>query len=237
MTKEMILTCLGDHPWAENLIVLDMVDSTNNYLKTHFDLPHGTVVIADCQTAGRGRLGRTFVSPKGQGLYLSVLLHQKPELRLTPMAAEAVRRGVLLETGIAAQIKWVNDLQCGGKKLCGILTEAAADHVILGIGLNCRGTPHEAAVSLETLGCPVDRSRLAAQVIYQLSSMSEQWMEDYRKHCCTIGQEIAIHQNGTVRRGHADDVDDMGALLVTLPDGQKERIFSGEVTIRQEVIL
>lgn len=234
MTKETILSYLNDHPWAKHLTVLPIIGSTNTYLKelARQGAPHGTAVIADHQTAGRGRLGRSFVSPKGSGLYLSVLLRQSPDLRLTPMAAEAVRRAVLEASGLEAQIKWINDLVYDGKKLCGILTELCGDAVILGIGINCRGIPHEVATSLEEAGHPCDRSKLAAAVLKALSHMSPTWLADYRAHCLTIGQDVQLIQNETVRLAHADDMDDQGALLVTLSDGTKERIISGEVSVR-----
>ena len=234
MTKETILSYLKDHPWGQTLTVLPTVGSTNTYLKelARSGAPHGTVVIADHQTHGRGRRGRSFLSPKGSGLYLSVLLRQEPDLRLTPMAAEAVRRGILEAGGPQVQIKWINDLVLDGKKLCGILTELCGDGVIIGIGINCTGIPHEVATSLEASGYPCDRSRLAAAVVSQLSRMSPAWMADYKAHCLTVGQDVQLVQNGIVRMAHADDLDEMGALLVTLPDGTKERIFSGEASVR-----
>lgn len=233
MTKETILSYLRNHPWKKALTVLPETSSTNTYLKelAKQGAPHGTVVIANRQTAGRGRLGRSFQSPEG-GLYLSLLLRQSPDLRLTPMAAEAVRRAVLEVSGLAAQIKWINDLVYGGKKLCGILTELCGDAIIVGIGINCRGTPHEIATSLEEAGHPCDRNKLAAAVIEQLSQMSPDWLESYKTHCLTIGQDVQLIQNDTVRLAHVDDMDQEGALLVTLPDGTKERIFSGEVSVR-----
>ncbi|MBQ9968226.1 MAG: biotin--[Oscillospiraceae bacterium] len=233
MTKETILSYLGDHPWGETLIVLPRVSSTNTYLKelAKNGAPHGTVVIAELQTEGRGRLGRRFESPRG-GLYLSVLLRQSPDFRLTPMAAEAVRRAIAASSGLRPQIKWINDLVCGGKKLCGILTELCGDAAVVGIGINCEGTPHEVATSLEAEGCPCDRSRLAAEVIRALSEMTPHWLTDYKRHCLTIGQDVQLIQNDAVRYAHADDMDEDGALLVTLADGTKERIFSGEVSVR-----
>ena len=230
MTKETVLQNLPDHPWAQNLVFLEEVSSTNSYAK---NLPHGSCVMADRQTAGRGRLGRSFLSPAG-GLYLSIVLQTEPNFLLTPMAAEAVRRAVLSQTGLAAQIKWVNDLVCGGKKLCGILTEVCGDKVIIGIGLNCRSVPHETATSLEVLGYPTDRGRLAAAIMEEVSRLwdTTHWLADYKTHCLTLGQDVQLIQNDTVRCAHVDDMDDSGALLVTLPDGSKERIFSGEVSLR-----
>ena len=177
-------------------------------------------------------MGRSFASPKGQGLYLSLVLRQKPELRLTPLAAEAVRRAIVSVTGLQPQIKWINDLVIGGKKLCGILTEAVQDHVIIGVGINCEGIPHEIATSLAQHGCTTDRSRLAASVVTHLSQMELGWMAAYKTHCLTIGQDVQLLQNDTVRYAHVDDLDEEGALLVTLQDGSKDRIFSGEVSVR-----
>ena len=234
MTKETIQFYLKNHPWTEQITVLKTVGSTNTYLKEQAKqgAPHGSIVIADAQTAGRGRLGRRFESPQGKGLYLSVLLRQEPDLRLTPLAAEAVRRALLQEPGIRTQIKWINDLVCDGKKLCGILTEISEGCVIIGVGINCEGIPHEVATSLAELGFAADRNKLAAAVINQISRMSVDWMESYKANCLTIGQDVQLLQNDTVRYAHADDMDDMGALLVTLADGSKERIFSGEVSVR-----
>lgn len=232
MTKETILTHLGEHPWADKLTFLPTVNSTNTYAKAH--LLHGACVIADHQTAGRGRLGRSFASPKGQGLYLSVVLKTPPSSLLTPMAAEAVRRAIQKETGLCPSIKWVNDLVCNGRKLCGILTEISAEFAIIGIGLNCRGIPHEVATSMEAEGTACDRSRLAAAIIMEISKLwnKTHWLADYKRHCLTIGQDVQLIQNDTIRYGHVNDMDDTGALLVTLPDGTNERIFSGEVSIR-----
>ena len=233
MTKETILSHIKDHPWAEYLTVLPEVGSTNTYLKelAKDGAPHGTAVIALRQTGGRDRLGRRFESPQG-GLYLSVLLRQSPDFRLTPTVAEAVRRAVLEVSGLQAQIKWINDLVYGGKKLCGILTELCGDAAIVGIGINCEGTPHEVATSLAEEGHPCDKRILAAEVLRQLSQMSPAWLSDYKANCLTIGQDVQLIQNDTVRYAHVDDMDEDGALLVTLLDGTKERIFSGEVSVR-----
>lgn len=230
MTKETLVQHLPHHPWRDNVTVLEEVSSTNSYAKA---FGHGTCVLADRQTAGRGRRGRSFCSPAG-GLYLSVVLQTPPSFLLTPMAAEAVRRAVAEITGLQPKIKWVNDLVAGGKKLCGILTEIFEDKVIIGIGLNCRGIPHENATSLEALGHAADRSRLAAAILEQIFRLwdTADWLDSYRANCLTLGQDVQLLQNDTVRYAHVDAMDDTGALLVTLPDGSKERIFSGEVSVR-----
>ena len=115
---------------AQHLCVLSTVDSTNNYLKQRAaDLPHGYAVVADCQTAGRGRLGRSFISPSGSGIYISLLLRPNIPLErmhlMTVGAAIAACEAIQETAGFTPDIKWVNDVLMHGKKLCGILTEAS----------------------------------------------------------------------------------------------------------------
>ena len=237
-----------------NLIVLDSIDSTNNYAKQLAgSVPCGTVIIADHQTAGRGRMGRSFSSPKGMGLYCSVIYQPRFSMDklplLTVFAAEAARRAVLDVCGIDAGIKWINDLVYGGRKLCGILTELTfsssgqPDHAIVGIGINCNQLAEDfpddirdMAVSLrQILNRKIDRAELATALLRQLDTameMPQPWLSDYRSHCITLGQDAQLVQNGQVRSAHVDGMDDSGALLVTLSDGTKERIFSGEVSVR-----
>lgn len=239
---------------SERLIVLESVDSTNNYAKelARQGAVHGTAVIADGQTAGRGRMGRSFASAKGLGLYCSVVLRPQlsPEdlMTLTVLAAEASRRAIREVFGMEPGIKWINDLVYEGKKLCGILTElgfsgSVPDYAVVGIGINCNQQPEDfppevaaMATSIrQVLGCEVNRAPLAAALLRQLElALRNQstWLDSYRAHCITIGQDVQLLQNGTVRQAHAVGMDDQGALLVTLPDGTKERIFSGEVSVR-----
>ena len=123
------------------LIRYKTIDSTNTALKTMTDATHGTILCSSVQTAGRGRLGRSFHSEEG-GLYLSLLLKRQEPLdqllHLTPMVAVAVRRAIKDVCSLDADIKWINDLQIQGKKICGILTEVAPQGgIIIGIGINC----------------------------------------------------------------------------------------------------
>lgn len=241
-------------PQQDRLIVLDTVDSTNNYAKelARQGVPQGTTVIADGQTAGRGRMGRSFASAKGMGLYCSVILRPRlsPDqlMNLTVLAAEAARRAVREVFGIESGIKWINDLVYDGKKLCGILTELGfsegnPDYAVVGIGINCNQLaedfpPEIAAMATsvrQILGYEADRAALAAALLRQLELAQQgrrSWLDSYRAHCVTIGQDVQLIRNGSVRQAHAADMDDQGALLVTLPDGTQERIFSGEVSVR-----
>lgn len=251
---------LQGHPWAENAIWLPTVHSTNTHaaMLARQGAPHGTVVLADRQTAGKGRLGRTFSSPEGKGIYCSAVLRYdvQPErlFALTPIMAEAARRAVEAVTGLQPQIKWINDLVLHGRKLCGILTElgtenGAVAYVIVGIGINCSQQMEdfppelrETAISLEqALGKTVDREAVILELIRQIQlaadgflQNSSEWMISYVNHCETVGKDVMLIRNDERREAHVDGIDDRGALLVTLPDGKKETVFTGEVSVRSK---
>lgn len=246
------------HPWAEKAIWLPTVNSTNTHaaMLAKQGAPHGTVVLADLQTAGKGRLGRTFSSPAGKGIYCSVVLRYdvQPErlFSLTPIMAEAARQAVAAVTGLQPQIKWINDLVLHGRKLCGILTElgtenGAVSYVIVGIGINCSQQEEDfppelrqTAISLQqALGKPVDREAVALELIRRVQLAADgfpenaaAWMKTYVNHCLTVGKDVQLIRNGETREAHVDGVDERGALLVTLPDGTKETVFSGEASVR-----
>ncbi len=261
-TPDVLSVCelraaLGDHPWAERIIVLPEVDSTNNYANqlAQSGAPDGTVVLAERQTGGRGRMGRSFDSPAGVGVYLTVLL--RPSARadelssLTLRAAEAMCDAVEKAAGVRPGIKWTNDLVLGQKKLCGILTELSveaesgmAEYVVIGIGVNVGQQPEDfppevrpVATSLrEQTGRAVRRAALAAEMIRALSRMAENgdgaWLARYRADCVTLGREIRVIAGGRARPARANGVDETGALLVTWDDGTSGRVFSGEVSVR-----
>lgn len=246
---------LAEHPWQDKIIWLDTVDSTNTYAKelARNGAPEGTVVIADQQTGGRGRLGRSFSSPAGMGIYLSVILRPNclPEelMHLTCAAGVAAGDAIANVTNQIPNIKWTNDLVLRRRKLGGILTELSVNSLtrmvewaVVGIGINCCQTdfPEEIrqiAISLEI--SPSGRTQLAAALICSLYSMRQQLftakdgiMEDFRHRCITIGQRISILRGDEVRHGKAVDVNNNGGLEVVFPDGHRETITSGEVSIR-----
>ncbi len=248
------------HPWRQHLIQLDTVDSTNRYAKdlARQGAPEGTVVIAKEQTGGRGRLGRSFCSPAGQGLYLSLILRPecKPDalLHLTCAAGVAAAEAVEKTVGIRPGIKWTNDLVFGKRKLGGILTELSVssqtgkvDYVIIGIGINCRQTEADFPRELQGLACslhtvtgrPVDPNVLASELIAALHflccglfSRKSDILTQFRQDCVTLGQEVSILRGDEVRHGRALSVNDDGGLLVAYPDGSQQIIASGEVSIR-----
>lgn len=251
---------LGPHPWAAQVQIFEEVESTNTLLKSlgHQGAPHGTVLIADRQSAGRGRLGRTFLSPGGVGVYLSVLIRpQCPPaqiMHLTCAVAVAMCDAVEAACGLRPQIKWTNDLVLGARKLGGILTELSlnpqtqlVDWAVIGIGINCCQSEEDFDPSIRSMatslqlatGHPVARGGLAAEMIRALHHMSENLLSDkaltmaqYARDCITIGKEIQVIRGGSIRPGKAVGIDLDGGLMVCYADGSRETVSSGEVSIR-----
>lgn len=259
MTQKILSLLPPGHPWGQQIIHLNTVDSTNTYAKklAQQGAPEGTVIIADEQTGGRGRLGRRFSSPAGLGLYLTVILRPncppRELMHLTCAVGLAASDAVEIAAGITPGIKWTNDLVVGKRKLGGILTELSTDPVtklvdyaIVGIGINCcqqaddfPSEIRDIATSLRLSDCPADRTALAAALIDRLYQMSRSLrsgksdtMARFTRRCVTIGQEISIVRGDVVCHGKALDVDPDGALVVQMPDGSRHAIASGEVSIR-----
>ena len=248
------------HPWRDQLKWFDTVSSTNTLAKEMAaqGAPHGTVLIADQQTGGRGRLGRSFHSPEAAGLYMSVILRpQCPPtalMHLTCAVAVAVCDGIERAFGFRPGIKWINDLVVSGKKLGGILTELSihpntglTDYAIIGIGINCTQRSEEFPEDIRSMACSaamfakkaVDRSRLAAALINELEEMSRRLLSDkedimarYRQDCVTIGSHVQVLSNGQAREATALDVDADGGLIVAFADGHTETVSCGEVSVR-----
>ena len=217
--------------------------------------PHGTLVAANCQTAGRGRRGRSFASPPGTGLYLSMVLRGalpvQSAVLTTSAAAVAVCRAVESVSGKRLDIKWVNDLYYQGKKCCGILTEAAADmesggvdYLVVGVGINLYepegGWPEELGKTATAIFAPgeaANRCRLAAAIADELLALYDTlpdtaFLEEYRVRNIVPGRDVLVIQNGQSRPAHALAITDEGHLLVRLPDGSEETLSFGEVSIR-----
>ena len=252
-----IAACLPDHPWLPTVQIFEEIGSTNTFAKqlAAEGAAAGTVILAERQTAGRGRLGRSFCSEPG-GLYMSVILRpgEKPEalMHLTAAAAVAAMRAVEESCGVKADIKWTNDLVVGRRKLCGILTELSMDFdtrlvdaVIIGIGINCNQASLDPAISdmattlRQETGAAVDRNLLAANLIcafYALSetllSQKEDWLRRFRERCITPGQDVKLIRGYEVRFAHAEAIGPDAELIVRLPDGSTEAIASGEVSVR-----
>lgn len=231
------------------LHVLRAVDSTNR-LARQLGLdgtPSGTAVVAERQTAGRGRNGRTFLSPPG-GVYLSVVVRPKvppPQAgRLTLMTAVAVCEAIERVSACRPVIKWPNDVLIGGGKVCGILLEMVAredcvDFVVLGAGINVRSAPDGVgATSLWAEGARVGRAEVAGAVLDRLdaayaASVGGRWTEvlsQWRHRCVTMGQMVRVTSTGGQRIvGRAVDITQDGALLVDAPEGVRT-VYAGDVT-------
>jgi BirA family biotin operon repressor/biotin-[acetyl-CoA-carboxylase] ligase len=213
---------------------------------------HGEVVIAEAQTAGRGRRGRTWVSPARKNLYLSVVL--RPDLppqrapELTLLGSVAVCE-VVREAGVDAAIKWPNDILTGSRKLAGILTEMAADPdriqwVVLGVGVNLNAVPEdfppelqeEATSLLIARGGPVPRALFAAALLARLEAWLERHAEEgfrpireaWRALSGTLGRQVRVASRDAEIVGVAEDIDDAGALLVRTSAGVV-RVLAGDV--------
>lgn len=259
MTHEILSQLSPQYPWGELLRYLSETDSTNDQLKAlaRKGAPHGTALIAGHQTGGRGRKGRTFLSPAGMGVYLSILL--RPDcaptelMHLTCAVGCAMCDAVEAAAGFRPGIKWTNDLVCGKRKLGGILTElgftpqGALDYAIVGIGINCCQKESDFAPEIRDIagslsmaaGREIDRARVAAAMLDALFQMDKRLLSDkaglmaqYRQSCVTLGKEISLVRGDEIRHGTALDVDGDGALVVRFPDGHTEAVNSGEVSVR-----
>ena len=219
----------------------DTVDSTNTVCKSLAaqGAPSGTAVIARRQTAGRGRMGRSFESPEGLGLYLSVLWRPEgtPEdlLPLTPMAAVSAAGAIRRVTGAPVRIKWPNDLVLEGRKLAG--------YVVIGIGVNLRQRPDDfspevarIATSLEAQGYPADRAALETALAEALCQAFGHlhtpavYAADYRRLCLNLGQTLRIPDTGETVT--ALDIDRQYGLVVRRRDGTVDTLRCGEVSVR-----
>ena len=231
--------------------VLGEVTSTNALLRQQASMgaPDGTVLAAGSQSLGRGRLGRSFFSPADTGIYLSVLLRRdwgaEESRRLTTIAALAACRAVSRVSGKEAGIKWVNDVFLEGKKVCGILTEAAfsledgkLDYAVVGVGFNAYAPRDGFPEELREIAGPVfdapqeeGRNRLAAAFLNELGTLlanPEGYLEDYRAHSLVLGREILAGD----RKATALELDDSCGLVVRYEDGSMDTLRAGEISIK-----
>ena len=238
--------------------VLECVDSTNNVIKDYAAKgeAEGTVVIAKEQSGGKGRLGRSFFSPQGTGLYLSILLRpQMPvsrAVRATTCAALAVCEAIEKATGRTPGIKWVNDVYLDGKKVCGILTEASlsvesggVDHAVVGIGVNVYEPKGGFPEPIKDIACAVSKTKtadlknkLAAYIItgfmrYYKDIEKGGFREDYGRRLIWKGERIYLISGGTKTACRINDVDEECRLDVVLENGEHRLISSGEISIRR----
>ncbi len=236
---------------STNIIVKDITRSTNLDVKAlaATGAPEGTVVIAGEQTAGRGRLGRSFFSPKDAGLYMSILL--RPELAasdalaVTTCAAPAVCEAIESVCNAKAGIKWVNDIYIDGRKVCGILTESVVDahgrldSAVLGIGVNVADTafPADIADTAASLHISADmRPQLAAAILerffpYYRQLPEKAYLNEYRRRSILTGKYIEYEQAGIMHTAKVTGIDDEARLIVADSTGNELHLSSGEVRI------
>ncbi len=233
------------------------LDSTNTRAKAiaATGAPHGYLVIAESQTGGKGRRGRTFYSPEHTGVYITFVLRPKllaeRAVMITSMAAVAVARAIETVADVDVRIKWVNDLYINGRKTCGILCEASMDfesgqleYAVLGIGINVspmRFPPElgDIATSIgNECGHQVSRSRLIAEICNQLEALYGQldtceFMAESRKRSNVIGHDVLVLRGDERFTARALDIDDRGCLVIRTDAGVR-RVDSGEVSLKLE---
>ena len=258
LTLEEIEEHLTTNFIGRKIYYFESIDSTNDKAKIiAVDEEEGTVVIAEEQTGGKGRLGRKWISPKGKGIWMSIIL--KPSVEpfkvgsITLLGAAAIFKG-LENMGISSKIKWPNDIIIDDKKISGILTEMSAElnrinHLIMGIGINVNldqvDIPEDLkdkATSLKINGDrKIDRKVLLAHILNEFEKLYIPFRENgdtsiaidiCKKNSATVGNEVKIIRGKEEKLGRAIDIDEKGQLIVEFKDGKIENIFSGEVSVR-----
>ena len=258
LTKEAVLSCMKEVRIPGELCCFESIDSTNEEAKRRGEAgaPDGSVYVADNQTNGKGRRGRTWISPAGEDVFFTILL--RPELPLssvsmiTLVAASAVSEAIDKVTGLNSNIKWPNDIVLNRKKVCGILTEMNMEidsvaYVVVGIGINVnrmefREDIADMATSLKKeSGHTVERAILLSEILsaffrdYKLF-LEEQnlssFLEYYNQKLINVGREVRLIKKGEEIIRTAIGINDRGELIVRDDEGNTEHIFSGEVSVR-----
>lgn len=241
----------------ERGLYFETIDSTNHYLKTHAAQLPQTLVLAEVQTAGRGRLGRAWQSKNGVGLWLSMLL--RPQISpqsaamLTQVSAFAMQQAILDVAKVETQIKWPNDIVYGDKKLCGILTEMASEvgavqYIVIGVGLNVAQqrfdkSIKDIAISLRQItGSAIDRKRLLVAFIDKFEHYYNEFLQDQDLRAIVstlnnlssvVGKQIWVINGDDKAAAKAEAIDQLGRLEVVDDNGQHRYLHYGEVSIRR----
>ena len=259
LSSEEVREKLSSAIIGQRLICLSETTSTNTFAfrLAEEGASEGTVIIADTQSGGKGRMGRVWSSPPGINLYCSVVLrptvkpYQAPQL--TFLSAVAVARAIEMTTALKAEIKWPNDVLIRGRKVAGLLNEMSAEtdginFVILGIGVNLNMSAVQLPTELRTpatsllmeQGRPVSRAQFAATMLNELDCLYADFLqhgfgpvrEEWQQRCNAHGCEISVSDGGAeTMRGMFAGIDSDGALLIRLPDGAETRILSGDVRV------
>jgi BirA family biotin operon repressor/biotin-[acetyl-CoA-carboxylase] ligase len=259
---DTIQKALGRSLFAGNFVYRESVDSTNTVARALADQgsPEGTVVAAEEQTSGRGRLGRGWVSPPGANLLFSLLLRPSLEPEnvfiLTMILALASIDAIKELTHLNCLIKWPNDLYLKRKKLAGILTEfsvrgKSVEHVILGLGLNVHWHPdsgtnvaRQATSLFRETGLKTDRSELLVRIIkafedyygHVKQGKNDSYYKRWNKLCLVLGKQVVIESSQGEIHGVALEIDRQGALMIRDHKGTEQRITSGDVSVKWDEV-
>lgn len=257
------ISCRSINKYAKNtysnIKVFKTVDSTNTVasLAAENGAEEWTVIIAEEQISGKGRMNRQFYSPLGTGLYMSIVLRPKlsaeSSVFITAAAAVAAAEAIEAVSDQRAEIKWVNDIYCNGKKVCGILTQGAVnaqsgklDYAILGIGINVFAPQNGFPDSIESIAGSVleyskrsceTMSRIIAEILdrfaeYYKSIENKTFLAEYRTRSFVTGKKINVIKQDDIRPAEAIAIDDNCGLRVRYADGTTETLISGEVSTR-----
>lgn len=242
-------------PLGAQITYYPQIDSTMDAAREQAaaGAPHGSLIIADEQLAGRGRLGRSWSAPFGANLLFSLIL--RPQLRpaylyrVVMAAGLAAAEACEAAAGVQVGVKWPNDLQIGGRKCAGLLPEGAVEGdsiqwCIIGLGLNVNQAfeasdplAQTAASLYSERGRMFDRAALLGDLLGRLNRKlallgSDLLLEDWQARCISLGQQVRVHSGEEHVEGRAEAIDEDGALLLRLPDGRIRRITAGEATLR-----
>ncbi len=256
LIPEEIKSGLETGKLAKSVFCYDTVDSTNEEAKRQAlnGAPSGSLFAAEQQTKGKGRLGRSWASPVGNGLWFSLLLRSNLiPARITDvtlLAGLAVCRAIRKSTGCTAMIKWPNDIVIGSKKVCGILTEMAAemdrvDYVVVGIGINVNVEifPEELTIKATSLrletGEKVHRVGLLQEILREFDGLlcnqgypGEEFLKEYKELCVSLNHRVGFNRDNRLFSGIAVDISPTGELIVQCDDGAIFPVSSGEVTVQ-----
>ena len=250
ITESGITSGLNTEFIGRKLYIYDETDTTNERAKANNTVPEGSVFIAEVQTHGKGSRGRGWVSPRGTGIWHTILL--KPDIsplevsQITLVAGLAVCKAI----GLDAKIKWPNDIVIGDRKVCGILTEMSAEmdmvnYVVCGIGINVntesfdKEIEHRATSMYIESGIKYHRDEIISRLLNEFEHYYKKFLggglgailDEYKKHCVTIGRDVSVIFKKETVTGKAVDVDENGALVVDTASGII-RVTSGEVSVR-----
>ncbi|MBI2428488.1 MAG: biotin--[acetyl-CoA-carboxylase] ligase [Ignavibacteriales bacterium] len=256
MTKNEITENLTTTVFAKSVYTFETIDSTNTFAKSlpQHKGPHGTLIIADEQTSGRGRMQREWISTKGKNLLFTLVFYPEfgmEKISLLPFVGSlAVTDAIETVTGLSATCKWPNDVLINNKKVCGMLLETStgnspANKVILGIGVNVNQEDfpeelkHKASSLKNESGIEIDRVRLLQKILEELENRydqlsffpPQQLLHDWRLKALLFGKKITVLESEFSFNATAIDVAEDGSLIIQTEDGQKRNIFAGDVSL------